>query len=99
MALRSPCAVYRGKPCRLDKVYDNVIFVVCRQAVAAVALAAMDLSVSDANRLLVLRVADEQRLPPDGKVPNAVTRKAIAELDAGRGERFASVDAIFADLN
>ena len=54
---------------------------------------------SDANRLLMLRVADEQRLPLDGKVPNAVTRKAIAELDAGRGERFASVDAIFADLN
>ena len=91
--------MYRGKPCRLDKVYDNVIFVVCRQAVAAVALAAMDLSVSDANRLLMLRVADEQRLPPDGKVPNAVTRKAIAEIGAGRGERFASVDAIFADLN
>ena len=80
-------------------MYDNVIFVVCRQAVAAVALAAMDLSVSDANRLLMLRVADEQRLPPDGKVPNAVTRKAIAEIGAGRGERFASVDAIFADLN
>ena len=80
-------------------MYDNVIFVVCRQAVAAVALAAMDLSVSDANRLLVLRVADEQRLLFDVKAPNAVTRKAIAELDAGRGERFASVDAIFADLN
>jgi len=80
-------------------VYDNVIFVVCRQPVAAVALAAMDLSVSDANRLLVLRVADEQRLLFDVKAPNAVTRKAIAEIGAGRGERFASVDAIFAELN
>ena len=57
------------------------------------------MSVSDANRLLMLRVADEQRLLFDVKVPNAVTRKAIAEIGAGRGERFASVDAIFADLN
>jgi DNA-damage-inducible protein J len=66
---------------------------------ATIALAAMGLSVSDAIRLLMLRVADEQRLPFDVKVPNTVTRKAIAELDAGRGKRFASVDAIFADLN
>lgn len=66
---------------------------------AAAALAAMGLSTSDAIRLLMLRVADEQRLPFDVKVPNTPTRKAIAELEAGEGKRFRSVDALMADLN
>ena len=64
---------------------------------ASGALAAMGLSISDAIRLL--RVADEQRLPFAIKVPNARTRKAIAELEAGKGKRFSSVDALMADLN
>ena len=66
---------------------------------AADALAAMGLSISDAIRLLMLRVADEQRLPFEVKAPNARTRKAIAELEAGKGKRFSSVDALMADLN
>lgn len=45
---------------------------------ATAALEAMGLSVSDAIRLLMLRVADERRLPFDVKVPNKTTRKAIA---------------------
>jgi DNA-damage-inducible protein J len=63
------------------------------------ALEAMGLSVSDAIRLLMLRVADERRLPFDVKVPKATTRKAIAELEAGRGKQFKSVDALMADLH
>ena len=66
---------------------------------AAAALAAMGLSTSDAIRLLMVRVADERRLPFDVKAPNATTRKAIAELEAGEGKRFSSVDALMADLN
>jgi len=66
---------------------------------AAGALAAMGLSISDAIRLLMLRVADEQRLPFAVKAPNARTRKAIAELEAGKGRRFSSVDALMVDLN
>ncbi len=50
---------------------------------AADALQAMGLSISDAIRMLMLRVADERRLPFDLKVPNATTRQAIAELEAG----------------
>jgi hypothetical protein len=34
-----------------------------------------------------------------GKIPNAKTRKAIAELEAGKGKRFSSVGAMIADLN
>ena len=66
---------------------------------AADALAAMGLSISDAIRLLMLRVADERRLPFELKAPNAATRKAIAELEAGKGKRFASTAGLMADLN
>ena len=66
---------------------------------AADALEAMGLSISDAIRLLMLRIADERRLPFEVKVPNATTRKAIAELEAGKGKRFASVEALMADLH
>ena len=66
---------------------------------AADALEAMGLSISDAIRLLMLRVADEHRLPFDIKVPNARTRKAIAELKSGKGKKFRSIDALMSDLN
>jgi DNA-damage-inducible protein J len=66
---------------------------------AAAALEAMGLSVSDAIRLLMLRVAQERRLPFDVKVPNATTRNAIAELEAGKGKKFANADDLMADLH
>lgn len=65
---------------------------------ATVALEAMGLSVSDAIRLLMLRVADEKRLPFTVQVPNAATAKALAELDAGKGKTFDSADELFKDL-
>jgi DNA-damage-inducible protein J len=66
---------------------------------AADALEAMGLSISDAIRLLMLRIADERRLPFEVKVPNATTRKAIAELEAGKGKSFNSVDKLMLDLH
>ena len=66
---------------------------------AAEALEAMGLSISDAIRLLMLRVADERRLPFEIKAPNAVTRKAIAELESGKGRRVKNVVALMDDLN
>ena len=63
------------------------------------ALEAMGLSISDAIRLLMLRIADERCLQFEVKVPNAVTREAMAELEAGKGKRFASVEALMADLH
>ena len=65
---------------------------------ASGALQAMGLSVSDAIRLLMLRVADEGRLPFEIKIPNKKTRAAIAELEAGKGKRFATVKDLMADL-
>lgn len=66
---------------------------------AAAALEAMGLSISDAIRLLMLRIADERRLPFEVKVPNTASRRAIAELESGKGKRFADVDALMADLH
>lgn len=66
---------------------------------AAEALQAMGLSISDAIRLLMLRIADERRMPFEIKAPNATTRRAMAELEAGKGKSFASVEALMADLH
>lgn len=42
---------------------------------------------------------EERRLPFEIKVPNATTLEAMAELEAGKGKRFASVKELMADLN
>ncbi len=65
---------------------------------AAAALEAMGLSISDAIRLLLVRVAEEQRLPFVVRVPNATTAKAIDELERGEGKRFDSAEDLFKDL-
>ena len=69
------------------------------KAKAAANLAAMGLSLSDAVRMLLVRVATEQALPFEIRAPNAETITAIQELEAGRGTRFESVEALMADLN
>ena len=66
---------------------------------AAAALDAMGLSVSDAIRLLMLRVADERRLPFEVKAPSKSSRQALAEIAAGKVERFPTVDDLMADLH
>ena len=65
---------------------------------AAKTLAAMGISVSDAVRMLLLRVAAEKSLPFDVKVPNAKTVKAMRAADKGEGKRFDSADALLKDL-
>ncbi|MHB1513360.1 MULTISPECIES: type II toxin-antitoxin system RelB/DinJ family antitoxin [Acidiferrobacter] len=65
---------------------------------ATEALDAMGLSISDAIRLLMLRIADERRLPFEVKVPNKTTRAAMAELESGKGKRLVSVDDLMKDL-
>lgn len=68
------------------------------KARATAALEAMGLSVSDATRLLMLRVADEQRLPFTVQAPNATTVKAMEQLESGKGKRFANEQELFDDL-
>ncbi len=70
------------------------------KAKAEKALAAMGLSVSDAVRVLLSRVAEEKALPFELHVPNAQTRAAIEDSRRGEGlKRFATVDELMADLN
>jgi DNA-damage-inducible protein J len=65
---------------------------------AAKTLAAMGISVSDAVRMLLVRVAAEKALPFEVRVPNAATVKAMQAADRGKGKRFKSASALFKDL-
>jgi len=65
---------------------------------AAKTLATMGLSISDAVRLLLVRVAAEKALPFDVRVPNPTTIRAMQAADRGEGERFASPEALFKDM-
>lgn len=65
---------------------------------AAKTLAAMGMSVSDAVRMLLVRVAAEKALPFEVKVPNATTVKAMRAAGKGQGKRHKSSDSLFTDL-
>jgi DNA-damage-inducible protein J len=68
---------------------------------ATEALALMGLSVSDAVRVFLTRIAAEKQLPFALKVPNAETRAAMIEADeiiAERRARFSSADDLFRSL-
>ena len=66
---------------------------------ATEALQAMGLSVSDAIRLLMVRIANEKRLPFAVQVPNTPTLKAMKELDEGKGKRLNNAEGLFKDLS
>jgi len=71
------------------------------KAQATQTLAAMGLSVSDADRLFLHRVVVDQAFPLELKVPNAETRKAMAEADeivSTRHARFSTAAELFDDL-
>ena len=69
------------------------------KAQATETLASMGLSVSDAVRMLLVRIAAEKALPFEVRVPNAETVAAMKELDEGLGKRFDSLEDLMADLN
>ncbi len=71
------------------------------KAQASEALAAMGLSVSDAVRILLKRVVNDQAFPLELKVPNSKTRAAMEEARAmtkARAARFDSADALIDEL-
>ena len=65
---------------------------------AAAVLAAMGLTVSDAVRLLLTRVAQDKALPFAPLIPNAVTIAAMKEARQGGLPQFTSVQALLDDL-
>jgi DNA-damage-inducible protein J len=68
------------------------------KAQAAETLAAMGLSISDAVRVFLTRIAAEKQLPFALKVPNAETRAAMEEARAISRARFATADELIRDL-
>lgn len=66
---------------------------------ASAVLATMGLTVSDAVRLLLTRVAHDKALPFEVLRPNAVTIAAMEEARTGKLKSFATVEALMADLD
>jgi len=64
---------------------------------ATVVLAAMGLTVSDAFRIMLTRIAREKAFEP--LVPNAETIEAMKEARRGNLPSFDTVDELMADLN
>lgn len=66
---------------------------------ATTVLAAMGLTVSDAFRIMLTRVAHEKALPFEPLVPNETTIAAMREARAGGLKSTDSVEALMADLH
>lgn len=66
---------------------------------ASIVLATMGLTVSDAARLMLTRVAREKALPFEPLIPNTETIEAMKEAINGNLVSFDSVDALMEDLN
>ena len=66
---------------------------------AAAVLGAMGLTLSDAFRILLTRVAAEKALPFSPLVPNAETIAAMEEAERGGLPSFKTVEELMAHLN
>ena len=66
---------------------------------AAAVLEAMGLTISDAMRLLLIRVARDHALPFEPLIPNEKTIAAMKEARQGKLASFKSVKALMDDLN
>lgn len=66
---------------------------------ASAVLAGMGLSVSDAIRMMLVRVAAERALPFDVREPNRETEEALQAASRGEVKRFDSIASLMTDLN
>jgi DNA-damage-inducible protein J len=66
---------------------------------AAAALADIGLTVSDAVRILLTRIAREKMLPLELLMPSSATRAAFEEAESGGLPRFSSIEALMEDLH
>jgi DNA-damage-inducible protein J len=69
------------------------------KAEASAVLSAMGLTVSDAFRMMMTRIAAEKSLPFEPLVTNEETIQAMREARKGGLPHFTTVEALFADLN
>ncbi len=61
---------------------------------AETVLQRLGVNTTDAITMFLSQVVLHRGLPFDVRLPNAVTRAAIAELDSGRGERFKTATGV-----
>ncbi len=66
---------------------------------AAAVLAAMGLTVSDAFRLMMMRIAMEKALPFEPLIPNAETIAAMKEARAGNLPRARNIEELMTSLH
>lgn len=66
---------------------------------ASIVLASMGLTVSDAFRMLLTRVAKEKSLPFEPLIPNKKTIEAMKEARKGKLRSFNNVQSLMDDLN
>jgi DNA-damage-inducible protein J len=99
-----------GSQCNVLTNFDKVTAMAANQMVqtridgaikeeAAAVLAAMGLTLSDAVRLLLTRVAHDKALPFEPLIPNATTIQAMKDAGSGLVTKAESLDALFVDLN
>lgn len=69
------------------------------KAEAATVLAAMGLTVSDAVRLMLTKVAQDKALPFEPMIPNETTIQAMRDARAGKVTEASNLEALFTDLN
>jgi len=69
------------------------------KAQASAVLADMGLTISDAVRMLLTRVAKEKRMPLEILTPNAATLAAMQEAREGGLPRVRSIKALFEELH
>lgn len=66
---------------------------------ASAVLASIGLTVSDAVRLMMTRIAKEKALPFEPLIPNEETVAAMRETRAGNLTTFDNIDSLMDDLN
>lgn len=66
---------------------------------ASAVLATIGLTVSDAFRLMMVRIATDKAMPFEPLIPNARTIEAMKEARRGGLKSFSSIDALMEDLN
>ena len=69
------------------------------KAEAAIVLASMGLTVSDAVRIMLTRVAHDKALPFEPLRPNAETIAAMEEARNGKMDSFVTIEDLMSDLH
>ncbi|MFG5776280.1 type II toxin-antitoxin system RelB/DinJ family antitoxin [Comamonas sp. J-3] len=97
MPMNTPAPSVASKPTRKSAEVRSRIEPELKEKSVEI-LASVGLDLSDAIRLFLRKVVDENGLPFAVGKPNATTRAAMAEALARSGPRFKNADGLFDEL-